>query len=130
MSKLSAIGILWNLNKSNLLRYMTNGSKNENTKFLQNGCGNACVPYAMWRPVSLWRRLLSQDSLPIITYVPPNWSIRWKKNWLKTSALYEHLVSSVPYATPCPIHNIMIMLFVYWTTHQLLWSKIGFFLEI
>ena len=61
---------------------------------------------------------------------PSQWKYQMKKNWLKTSMLYEHLISSVPYATPCPIHNIMIMLSVYWTTHQLLRSKIGFFLEI
>ena len=37
-----------------------------------------CVSYATWLPVSLWRRVLSRGSLPIIAYVPPNWSIKWK----------------------------------------------------
>ena len=44
----------------------------------QNRCGHVCVPYTTWLPVSLWRRLLSRDSLPIIAYVLPNWSIKWK----------------------------------------------------
>ena len=44
--------------------------------------------------------------------------------------LYEQLLSSVPYTTVCPIPNGMFMIFVYWTIHQLLWSKIDFFLQI
>ena len=45
----------------------------------QNECGHVCVPYVTtWLPVSLWRRVLPSDSLPIIAYVPPNWSIKWK----------------------------------------------------
>ena len=33
--------------------------------------------------------------------------------WLKASVLYEQLLSSVPYATLCPIRNGMFMFFVY-----------------
>ena len=36
-----------------------------------------------------------------------------KKFWLSTSVLYEQLLSSVPYATLCTIHNSMFMSFVY-----------------
>ena len=39
---------------------------------------DVCVPYAIRLLVSLWRRDLPWDSLPIITYVPPNWSKKWK----------------------------------------------------
>ena len=58
-----------------------------------------CVPYAMCLPVSLWRRMLSWDSFLVIAYVSN------KKIWLTTSVLYEQLLSSVPYATLCPICN-------------------------
>ena len=44
----------------------------------QNGCGDVCVPYTNWLPISLWRRVLSRDSLPITTCIPLNWSIKWK----------------------------------------------------
>ena len=37
----------------------------------QNGCGHVYVPYTTWLPVSLGRRVLSWDSLPIITCPPP-----------------------------------------------------------
>ena len=36
-----------------------------------------------------------------------------KKFWLKPRVLYEQLLSSVPYATLCPIHNSMFMIFLY-----------------
>ena len=36
-----------------------------------------------------------------------------KKYWLKASVLYEQLLSSVQYATLCPIRNSMFMFFVY-----------------
>ena len=36
-----------------------------------------------------------------------------KKIWHKASVLYEQLLSSVPYATLCPISNSMFMFFVY-----------------
>ena len=49
--------------------------------------------------------------------------------WLKAHVLYEQLLSSVPYATLGPIHNSMFKFFVYGTVHQLLWSKIDFFLQ-
>ena len=75
----------------------------------QNGCGNVCVPYTSWPPI--WRRLLSRDSLPIMTNV-----------------LYEQLLSSVPYATLCPICNGIFMIFVYWTIHQLC-QKLTFFFK-
>ena len=42
----------------------------------QDGFGHVCVQYTMWLPVSLWRRVLSWDSL--LAYVLPNWSIKWK----------------------------------------------------
>ena len=82
-----------------------------------------CVPYAMCLPVSLWRRMLSWDSFLVIAYVSN------KKIWLKASVLYEQLLSSVPYATLCPICNSVFMFFVYWTIHQLLCSKIDFFFK-
>ena len=44
----------------------------------QDGCGHVCVPYTTWLPVSLWRRVLSWDSLPIIAYVTLSWIIKWK----------------------------------------------------
>ena len=50
--------------------------------------------------------------------------------WPKAIVLYEQLLIKVPHATLCPIRNSMIMFFVYGTIHQLLWSKIGFFLQI
>ena len=53
-----------------------------------------------------------------------------KKFWFKANILYDQLLSSVPYATLCPIHNSMFMFFVYQTIHQLLHSKIYFFLQI
>ena len=37
--------------------------------------------------------------------------------WLKASVLYEQQLSSVPYATLCPIRKGMFMFFVYWTIH-------------
>ena len=79
----------------------------------QNGYGHVCVPYATWLLVSLWRRDLSWDSLPIIAYAPPNWSIKWNIFWLKVSVLYEQLLSNVPYATLCPICSGMFTFFVY-----------------
>ena len=96
---------------------------------IQNGCDHVYVPYTTWLSLNLWRRVLSWDSLPIISYVPPSWSIKWKKHWLKASVLYEQLLSRVPYTTLCSICNSMFMLFVYWTIHQLLCSKIDFSLQ-
>ena len=49
----------------------------------QNGCGHVCVPYATWLPVSLWRRVLSRNSLSVIAYVLLNWSIKWKSFGLR-----------------------------------------------
>ena len=37
--------------------------------------------------------------------------------------------ASAPYATHCPIFNGMFMFLVYCIIHQLLWSKIDFFLQ-
>ena len=71
-----------------------------------------CAPYATRLPVSLWRRVLSWDSLPIIAYAPSNY-VSNENFWLKASVLYEQLLSSVPYTTLCPIHNDMFMFFVY-----------------
>ena len=98
----------------------------------QNGCGHVCVPYTTWLPVSLGRRVLSWDSLPIITCPPPPPHLKYqmKKCWLKVNILYEQLLTSVPYATLCPICNSMFTFFVYWKIHQLLWSKIDFFLHM
>ena len=97
----------------------------------QTGCGHVCVPYATWLPVSLWRRVLSRDSLPVIAYVPPYWTIKWKVFGLRqVCCIYQQLLSSVPYSTLCLIHNGMFMIFIYRTIHQLLWSKIDFFLQI
>ena len=81
------------------------------------------VPFAKSLPVSLWRRVLSWDSHSIVAYVPPNWSVK-QNFWLKATLLYEQLLSSVPYTTLFPICKSMFMFFVYWTIHQLLWSKI------
>ena len=53
-----------------------------------------------------------------------------KKYWPKVSVLYEQLLSSVSYTRLSPIYNSMFMFFVYWTFHQLLWSKIDLFLQI
>ena len=73
----------------------------------------------------------------VIKGIPSNYSIypsqlkyQMKKLWLKASVLYEQLLSSVPYTTLYPICNCMFMVFVYWTIHQLLWSKTDFFLQI
>ena len=38
----------------------------------------SCVCLIHNMTVKLWRRVLSRDSLPIIAYVPPNWSIKLK----------------------------------------------------
>ena len=91
----------------------------------QNGFGHVCVPYAVWLLVSFWWRVLSRDSLSIIAYVSPKWIIKWKI--FGSRQVYEQLLSSVLYATLCPICKGMGMIFVYWTTHQLLWWKIDFF---
>ena len=57
---------------------------------------------------------------------PSQMKYQMKKFWLRTSVYYEQLLSSVSYATLCPIRNSMFMFFLYWTIHQLLWSKIEF----
>ena len=59
----------------------------------QNGCGLVCVPCAMWLPVSLWRRVLSWDSLPTISLSPSQLMYQIKKFWVKASALYEQLLT-------------------------------------
>ena len=61
---------------------------------------------------------------------PSQFKYQMKIFWLKASALYEQLLSSVPYATLCPIRNGMFIFFVYCTIHQSIWSKIDFFLQI
>ena len=44
---------------------------------------------------------------------PSQLQYQMKKFWLKARVLYEQLLSSVPYATLCPIHNSIFMIFVY-----------------
>ena len=61
---------------------------------------------------------------------PSHLNYKMKHFWLKASVLYKQLSSSVPYATVCPIRNGVFMIFEYWTIHQLLLSKIDFFLQI
>ena len=96
----------------------------------QNGCGHVCVPYTLWLLVSLLKRVLSWVFLPI-TYSIFHSQLKYqiRKTWLKTSVLYKQLLSSAPYATLCPIQNAIFMFFVYWTIHQLIRSKINFFLQ-
>ena len=75
----------------------------------QNGCGHGCNPYTMWLPVSLRRRVLSGESLPIIAYAPPNWSTKWQNFGLRqvccmratTINKVSHMQHFVPYATVC-----------------------------
>ena len=43
----------------------------------------------------------------------PHLKYQMKTFWSKASVMYEQLLSSVPYAMLCPIHNTMFMFFVY-----------------
>ena len=73
----------------------------------QNGRGHVCVPYATWLPVSLWRKVLSWD------ICPPQLKHQMKKFWLKTSVLYDELLSIVPtqhfvpYTTVCYVRCVL-----------------------
>ena len=46
-----------------------------------------CMSHTQHDCVSLWRRVLLWDSLPIIAYVPPKYQM--KIFWLKAGVLYE-----------------------------------------
>ena len=93
----------------------------------ENGCGHVSIPYTTWLSVSLWRRVLSWDFLPITTYVPPIWSIKWKKIDSRKVCCMSN--------KNCPIMQHMshlqqyVYFFVYWTIHQLLFPKVDFFLQ-
>ena len=44
---------------------------------------------------------------------PSQLKYQMKKSWLKAIMLYQQLLSSVSYATFCPIYNSMFMFYVY-----------------
>ena len=73
----------------------------------KNGCGYVCVPYATWLPVGLWRKVLSRDSLPIIAYIPLNWSIKQKsfgsrqECCMSNYLVVSHMQLFVPYVLVC-----------------------------
>ena len=89
----------------------------------QNGCGHVCP----LRNVTACK-LMEETA---IKGFPSHYSIcfyqlksQMKNIWLKANVLYQQLLSSV--ATFCPIRNAVFMIFVYWTIHQFIWSKIEF----
>ena len=45
----------------------------------QNGCGHVCVPYANVTPCKLMEESAIMGLPSIIAYVPPSWSVKWKK---------------------------------------------------
>ena len=73
----------------------------------QNGCGHVSIPYTTWLSVSLWRRVLSWDFLPITTYVPPIWSIKWKKIGSRKVCCMSN--KNCPICNTCPICNSMFI---------------------
>ena len=94
----------------------------------QNGCGHVC-PIRNVTACKLMEESAIKGLPCHYSICPSQLKYHMKKIWLKARVLYEQLLSSVPYARLCPIRNGMFMIFVYWTIHQLLWSKMDFFLQ-
>ena len=74
--------------------------KSYTTYSFQNGYGHICVPYETWLLISLWKSMLSWDTLPTIAWVHPNWSFKRKGVGSRQVHFWTSIVSHMQHFVP------------------------------